>query len=349
MNSVIKCSAPSGHAGLRGGRWSLIIARRPAFAASGLMLACALIATWSLAAGPGGIHTGDVLAVLAGRGTATARLLVLDIRLPRVAAALLAGGALGLSGCLIQCLTHNRLATPDILGLNEGATLAVLIAVAGSPAAMLGPWWVAPAGAAAVTVLLLLLAGDLGTRGYRLLLVGLAVAMALRAGNELLLSRQSLEHASAIYAWRIGGLGGRDFSAVTPAAIGMAAIIPAAIALGRALAVLRLTEDTAAGLGLRVRATQLGVLLVAVVLAGLGVGVGGPIGFVALAAPILAAGLAGRAHVPLLGSLFTGALLVVAADTAGRLLIAPTEIPAGVVTSVLGGPFLLWLVVRGNP
>lgn len=309
---------------------------------------CTLAAVLALAAGPGGVSPADAVAALAGHGSATDRLLVLEIRLPRVASALLAGLTLGLAGCLIQTLAHNRLTTPEILGLHEGATLAVLIAVVVGPAATLGPWWLAPLGAGVVTLALLALAGGIGTRGYRVLIVGLAIAMALRAGNELLLSRQSLQHASAVYAWSIGGLGGRDFSAVIPGGLCIVVLLPLAVAAGRALALLRLSEDTAASLGLRVRATQLGALVLAVALAGLGVGIGGPIGFVALAAPILAAGLAGRAHLPLIGAAWMGALLVLAADTAGRLLTAPSEVPAGVVTSVLGGPFLLWLVIRGG-
>lgn len=345
---MTRSAAPAGFRVLGMGPVSVLLAVRPALAALGLLLATGLTAIVSLAVGSGGIGPGDALVALFGGADGTARMLVQEIRLPRVAAALLAGAGLGLAGALIQALAHNRLATPEILGLNEGATLAVLVAVMVSGAGMLGPWWVAPLGAFMTAAALLFLAGDVGTRGYRVLIVGLAVGTVLRAVLELMLSQQSLQHASAVYAWSIGSLGGRDFSAVGPGAIALVLLLPLAVAAGRLLGLLRLSEDTAVTLGLRVRLFQAVTLLLAVALAGLGVGVGGPIGFVALVAPLLAGGLAGRAHLPLIGAALTGALLVVAADTLGRVAAPPAEIPAGVISSVLGGPILLWLVVRGG-
>lgn len=343
-----RLAAPKGFRVLYLGPLSLLCPLRPALAALGLVAATMLVSAFALVAGSGGVGLVDAVAALVGGATDTTRLLIWGIRMPRVVAALLAGASLGLAGALIQALARNRLATPEILGLNEGAALAMLVAVSVSSSGMLGPWWVAPLGAALTAVILLVLAGDVGTRGYRVLIVGLAVGSVLHAVVELVLSRQSIQHASAVYAWSIGSLGGRDFSAAGPVAMTLAVLLPVSLAAGRLLGLLRLSEDVAATLGLRVRLFQALCLLLAVALAGFGVGVGGPIGFVALVAPLLATGLAGRAHLPLLGAALAGALLVVSADTLGRVVASPAEIPAGVVTSVLGGPVLLWLVIRGG-
>jgi iron complex transport system permease protein len=130
-----------------------------------------------------------------------------------------------------------------------------------------------------------------------------------------------------------------------PVAAGLAVLLPVALLSARRLSALRFTEDVAAALGERPPVARAVTLGLAVTLAGLAVGIGGPIAFVALAAPVLAGALAGPSRVPLVGSALIGAFLVVAADTFGRILFEGTEVPVGVVTSVLGGPFLLWTLL----
>lgn len=302
----------------------------------------------ALATGPGGLDPITALRGLLGMGSDSEVLLARVIRMPRVLAALCAGAGLGAAGCLIQTLARNHLATPAILGLNEGATLAVMVAVFTAGGGALALWWTAPLGAAVTAVLLLLFAGRLGTRGYRVLVVGLALSGMLRSLVDLGLSRGSLQEASAVFIWSMGSLVGRGYDVTVPVGIAVGVLLPIAMWVGTRLALLQFDESTAATLGADVRRRQFGALLLAVVLTGLAVGIAGPvggsIGFIALAAPIVAQRLAGPPVVPVFASALLGALLVLAADTLGRVVVAPAEIPAGAIASIVGGPFLLWVL-----
>ena len=330
---------------LRCGRFSLLFARRSLWVTLGLSMLLAAAVGMALLAGSTWLSPRQLLAVLQGQAAPGMQLLVLEFRLPRVLVGLLAGTALGLAGCLIQALTRNRLATPDLLGVADGATLGVFVALISSAAGMFGPWWVGPLGALGAVVLLLIAAGNLGSRGQRLLIVGLALSSLLRAVTELALSRQELMHASALYAWSIGSLNGRSYATALPLAVGLLLLLPLTLLSTRRLALLRFDLEIASGLGLPVRSTQWQALLTAVLLAGLAVGVCGPITFVALAAPFVAERLAGGGRIALLGAALVGATLVVAADTLGRVLLAAAELPVGVICNLLGGPFLLWLLL----
>ena len=130
--------------------------------------------------------------------------------------------------------------------------------------------------------------------------------------------------------------------------IGLAFLLPIAVLVGRQLNLLRFDEDMATTLGLHVDLARLGIFSIAVALAGLAVGIGGPISFIAIAAPIISSRLVGSAYIPIISSALLGAILVVAADTLGRLLANPVEIPVGVITSIIGGPFLLWVLLSDN-
>jgi iron complex transport system permease protein len=330
---------------LRAGRYSMLLPRRGLVAALLLGAVAAVVVAGAVIADAGFLGPGESVAALFGSGDFGAVLLVQEYRLPRIVAGLLAGAALGAAGCLTQSLAGNRLATPDIMGVNEGATLAVLLSVLGSTTGMIGAWWTGPVGAIAAAVLVLLAAGRADGRGYRVLVVGVGVGALLTSVTELLLSRQQLAHANAVYAWSIGSLAGRGYAVAVPVALILAALLPLALLAGRHLAVLRLGSDTATALGVPPHRAGLGVLVVATVLAGVGVGVGGPISFVALAAPILAGRLAGPARPPVVGAALCGAALVAAADALGRS-VGPVELPVGVVTSLLGGPLLLWSLLR---
>ncbi|HLL69413.1 MAG TPA: iron chelate uptake ABC transporter family permease subunit [Micromonosporaceae bacterium] len=332
---------PPDSAVLRAGRYSVLVPRRGLAAALLLGLVAAGVVAGAVVADAGMLTPAQSLAALFGSGDSGAVLLVQEYRLPRIVAGVLAGAALGAAGCLTQALAGNRLATPDIMGINEGATLAVLVSVLGSTTGMIGAWWIGPVGAMAAAGFVLLAAGRADGRGYRVLVVGVGVGAMLTSVIELLLSRQQLGHATAVYAWSIGSLAGRGYPVAVPVALILAALLPLALVLGRHLAVLGLGRDTATALGVPPHRTGLAILAIATALAGVGVGVGGPISFVALAAPILAARLASPSRPPLVGAAVCGAALVVAADALGRS-VGPGELPVGVVTSLLGGPFLLW-------
>ncbi|MBG0815473.1 iron chelate uptake ABC transporter family permease subunit [Planomonospora sp. ID82291] len=337
---------PSDTLPVRLGALSVLLPVRSSFAAVALAALAVAAGVAALVAGQSAMSAGQALDALRGTGTGGQILLVQEIRLPRIVAGLVAGAALGLSGCLTQALARNRLATPDMLGINQGAVIAIMLAGLVSSAEMLFEhWWTGPLGALAATAVVFAISGGVGTQGYRFIVTGLAVTTLGGALTQSALAWNGLSSATAIHSWSVGSLAGRGYPVALPVAAGLALLLPAALAVSRRLDVMRFSEDVGAGLGADPRRTRSAVLALAVALAGLAIGIGGPIAFVALAAPVIAARLSGPARLPLVGAPLTGAALVVAADTIGRVVASGAEIPAGVVTSILGGPFLLWTLL----
>ncbi|MFF4192807.1 iron chelate uptake ABC transporter family permease subunit [Nonomuraea sp. NPDC001831] len=338
--------SPSGARVLRGRGWSVLVPVRSSVAAAALLAVTAVAVVAAVAAGQSGMTAGQALSALAGAGEGGHVLLVQEIRLPRVVAGLVAGAALGLSGCLTQALARNRLATPDMLGINQGAVIAIMVAgTLSASGTLFAHWWIGPVGALAAAVAVFAVSGGVGRQGYRFIVTGLALTTLAGALTQSLLAWQGLGSATAVHSWSVGSLAGRGYPVALPVAAGLAVLVPAALALARRVAVLRFDEDVSAGLGVDPGRTRIALLGLAVVLAGLAAGVAGPVAFVALAAPVVAARLAGPARLPLVGAPLTGAALVVIADTAGRVAADGAEIPVGVVTSILGGPFLLWTLL----
>ncbi|RSN05771.1 Fe(3+)-hydroxamate ABC transporter permease FhuB [Nonomuraea sp. WAC 01424] len=337
---------PSDTRAVRGRRWSVLVPVRSSAAAALLLAVTAAAVVAAVAAGQSGMTAEQALRALAGTGEGGHVLLVQEIRLPRVVAGLVAGAALGLSGCLTQALARNRLATPDMLGINQGAVMAIMAAgMSSASGTLFAHWWIGPVGALAAAVAVFAVSGGIGRQGYRFIVTGLALTTLAGALTQSLLAWQGLGSATAVHSWSVGSLAGRDYGVALPVAAGLAVLVPAALVLARRLAVLRFDEDVSAGLGVDPGRTRMFLLVTAVVLAGLAAGVAGPVAFVALAAPVIAARLAGPARLPLIGAPLTGAALVVIADTAGRVAADGAEIPVGVVTSILGGPFLLWTLL----
>ncbi|MEU2794566.1 Fe(3+)-hydroxamate ABC transporter permease FhuB [Streptomyces sp. NPDC007100] len=330
---------------LRRGPLSLLVARRATFAALLLAALLLLAVVLSAYAGQSDMGVARTFQAIFGQGDRFDVLLVQKFRLGRIVAGLAAGAALGLAGCLTQTLARNRLATPELLGVNDGATAAVLLSVTLSATGTFGAWWAGPLGALVAAVVVTVVSGGLGQRGYRVLVVGLAMSALASAATQVALSRRSLNSASSLYVWTSGSLNGRGYSVAVPVLIGLAVLVPLSLAVARHLGVLRFDDATASSLGAAPGRTRAVCLLLAVALAGLAVGICGPVGFVALASPVIASRLAGPLRVPLVGTMLTGALLVVAADTVGRIVFSGTELPVGVVTTVLGGPFLLWVLL----
>ncbi|WP_372454696.1 FecCD family ABC transporter permease [Streptomyces buecherae] len=340
--------APADSTVLRTGTWSWLFPHRAALVSLGLLAVIAVIVALATLASSTGMGVGTSLRGLLGTGDRLTVMLVQEFRLPRIVVGLLVGAALGIAGCLTQTLAGNRLATPDIIGVNEGATAAVVASVVGSSTAMVGDWWLGPLGAAGAAALVVLCAGGAGTRGYRVLVVGIGVSTIIGAISDLVMSRQNDNTAGGVFLWSVGSLSGRDYGVGEPLALCLLVLVPLALVAGRRLDVLRFDDDVAAALGLNVPLLRGLTLALAVALAGIAVGIGGPIAFVALAAPVIATKLYGPTRVPVIGSALVGAALVAASDALGRV-VAPVEIPVGVITSVLGGPFLLWVLFGGSP
>lgn len=274
--------------------------------------------------------------------------IVNTLRLPRMLVAALVGLALGISGAVLQGLTRNPLADPDILGISTGAGLAavsLIVVFQGAPASLLP--WAAFGGAAGMALLIYLLAWQGGDSPLRLILVGIGLGAAAGALTTLAITFGDAFDVQRALVWLAGSVYARswpEFWALLPWVLVFA---PLACFLGRDLNALHLGEDVARGLGTRVTATRGLLLLAAVALAGATVAAAGTIGFVGLMAPHIGRRLVGPDHIgllPVAGVL--GALIVAAADLAGRTLFAPVELPCGLITAAVGAPFFLYLLVR---
>ncbi|CCH90246.1 Transport system permease protein [Modestobacter italicus] len=337
-------TAPPGTWRLAAARRSVLVDRRAALAAAVLGCLVLLAVALGLAVGTARIGVADTLPAVLGRGEPRDVLLVQRLRLPRVVAGLLVGAALGIAGVLLQTLARNRLATPDTVGLNDGATAFAVASVVAVPTS-LAPPALALVGAATAASLTLGLAGGAGKRGYRFLVVGLGVGAALGALTQLMLARAPIDAANQAFPWTVGSLSARSPLAVAVLAAGLAVALPVAVVLGRQLGMLRLADAVVVGLGLPVGRVRVGVIAVAVVTAGLAIAAAGPLGLVALIAPEVARKAAGPRSVAVVGSALAGALVVLLADLLGRTVAAPLELPVGIVTAVIGGPYLLWLLL----
>lgn len=340
--------APAGTVLLRAGDRTVLL---PARSAGGTALLAALLvaaAAASLSFGAASLGPLPSLAAALGLGDASDVLVVQTLRLPRLAAGLAVGAALGLSGCLLQTLARNRLATPGTVGIDDGATAFAVASVVGVSTS-LAPSGMALVGAATAAALAFGLAGGAGTAGYRFVVVGLGVGAVMGALTNLMLVRAPIDAASAAFPWAVGSLNTRPPLPVALLAAALAACLPLSVLVARRLAVLRLPDAVATGLGVRAGRVRLAALALAVVTAGLAVAVGGPLGLVALVAPEAARKVCGPRGVPVVASALAGALLVVVADLAGRTVAAPIEVPVGLVTSVVGGPYLVWLLLSSRP
>ncbi|MEV6929735.1 iron chelate uptake ABC transporter family permease subunit [Dactylosporangium sp. NPDC051485] len=312
-------------------------------------LAAALaVAVVAVGRGSFAIPPGTVVDVLLGGGTPGQRLIIMDLRLPRILAALLVGAALAVSGALTQTVARNPLASPDVLGVTSGASLGAvaLIVLAGSaaagvPLAALGGGLLAASG-------VYLLAWRRGVDGYRLVLVGLGVGEIVRSGVSWFLVRADIVDAAKATIWLNGSVAGAGWAQVGPLAVALAVLLPAALATSFTLRALQFDDDVVRSLGVRLQAARLAVVLVAVALAAVAVSAAGPVEFVAFVVPQIALRLCGGSRPPMLASAALGALLVAAADLAARTALPGRELPVGLVTAIAGAPYLLWLLVRNN-
>jgi ABC-type enterobactin transport system permease subunit len=308
-----------------------------------------LLSAVSLGRGDFPIGVPDVLRTLVGLGEGTNDFIVLQLRAPRVAVGLLVGLALGIAGALFQTFARNPLASPDTLGITMGASVGAVGAIVLSGGALggLGIPLAALLGALLTGVLLFLLAWRAGIDGYRLVLVGIALWSFGSALVDWLLTNAEIYDAASAYVWITGSLNARTWDHALPLAAALAVLLPLALAASRVLGVLQFGDDTARGLGVRLQGAQAAVVLIAVGCVAFAVSAAGPITFVALVVPQIAVRLVGGARPPLLASGLLGAVLVVGADLVTRTVL-PEALPVGILTAVLGAPYLLWLLVRGR-
>ncbi|MFF5265237.1 FecCD family ABC transporter permease [Actinomadura viridis] len=318
--------------------------------AASVTAACALVAAGVCVLLIGGgdypMPPGAVLRALLGGGGPAETFIVHELRLPRVATALAAGAALGLAGAVFQSLARNPLGSPDLLGLTQGAATGVLVTIvlaggAGSLAVAGG----AAGGGLAAGLVIYALTGRNGLHGTRLVLTGIGVAAILTGVNGYLITRAQITDAARAALWLTGSLDGRDWGDAGPLLAALAVLVPVVVAgCGRALRMLELGDDAAHALGTPVGRVRPVLLAAAVLLAALAAAAAGPVAFVALTAPRLAAALTRAPGPNLLPATVMGATLMVTADLAGQRLFPGHQLPVGVVTGLVGGGYLLWLL-----
>ncbi|MEU6078523.1 iron ABC transporter permease [Micromonospora sp. NPDC047074] len=339
-------AALPGRALVRLGPVSVQVRRRSVLVAATLVVLLLAAGLLSLCLGTPYVALPDVLRALSGTGTPY-DLVVLDLRLPRLVLAAVAGAAFGVAGTLIQSVARNPLASPDVVGVTQGAGLAATVALTTGAAAVL----VAPAalvGGLVAAVLLFALGARHGLAAQRFVLAGVAVAFALRALTEVVMLTADPIDGMRAQIWLIGTLAGRGWTETLWIALTLVALLPVLAWAGWALNSTALDDDTARGIGLRPVARRIGLAGTGVVAAAMVTAQVGAVDFVALVAPQLARRLVRAERPPLVCAALLGALLLVLADLAGRRLFAPTQLPAGVLTAAIGGPYLIFLLVRGR-
>ena len=283
-----------------------------------------------------------------GGGITEAEAFIIDqLLLPRIFTAVLAGAALAIAGAVFQSVTRNPLGSPDVLGFTQGAATGALVGImafGGGVVAVAASAWIGAVGCA-LAVYLVARRGAV-TGGARLILVGIGVATILSGVNEYLITRANIIDAAAASLWITGSLDGSSWPGVILLAVATVLLVPALLLCSRSLRILELGDDLATGLGLRGERIRLLTLAVSVLLAATAASQTGPVAFVALCAPHLARGLTRRTGPNLVPTLLLGAALMEWADYLAQHAIPDRELPVGVVTGVLGGGYLVYLLAH---
>ncbi|MFD5452960.1 FecCD family ABC transporter permease [Streptomyces sp. NPDC003470] len=291
------------------------------------------------------IPAGDVLKTLLGDGNPSQEFIVNELRLPRVLVGLLVGAALGLGGALFQAISRNPLGSPDVLGLGQGATAGALVMIVLFSGTATQVTAGALAGGLVTGIGIYVLAWKRGVHGYRLVLVGIGMSAIVTAVNGYLMTRADIVDAARAVVWMTGSLNGRDWAQVWPLLALCAVLVPLVLANGRALRLMEMGDDVSYALGVRVERVRMLLMVAAVLLTAAATAAAGPVSFVALTAPQLARRLTRSPGPNLLPSLCMGAALLVGADWVSQRAFGADQLPVGVVTGVVGGVYLLWLLV----
>ncbi|CAN5116535.1 iron ABC transporter permease [soil metagenome] len=310
----------------------------------GVLLLCLLA---SVRFGVAEIGNGDVISAFTDYDGSTEHLIIRTLRVPRALVAALVGASLAVAGAIMQGLTRNPLAEPGILGINAGAALAVVGAVFLLGASSLTTYALFAFVGAGISAAVVYSLGSMGRGGMtpmKLTVAGAALATLLSSLTTaiLILSEQTLDE---IRFWLAGSVAGRDLSLLLQVLPYISVGLLLAFALSRQVTALTLGEDVAAGLGQRTALVTLAAAVAVILLAGSAVAIAGPIWFVGLVVPHVARFFVGVDYRWILPySALLGAILLVSADVAARLIIQPQELPVGVMTALVGAPFFIYLV-----
>ncbi|MET9249144.1 iron chelate uptake ABC transporter family permease subunit [Nonomuraea sp. NPDC003709] len=328
---------------VRVGPWSVRLAPRALLVGAILVVVACAVTVAAISTGEFTVPVPDIVSALFGQGTPVAELIVNKLRAPRVVTGLLVGAAFGVSGAIFQSLTRNPLGSPDFIGFTAGASTGGIVAVVagGSAMAIAGG---ALAGCVLTAVLVYALAFRGGVQGYRLVLVGIGANALLLAVNSYLLTRANINDAATAGAWLTGSLSGRGWDHAIPVALALAVLLPVCALVARPMRMIEMGDDAAKAMGIRVEVVRAVAITAGVLLSGVATAAAGPVAFVALAAPQLARRLTRSAGVTMGASALMGAVLLTVADLAAQRVLAPTQLPVGVLTAAIGGTYLALLL-----
>jgi iron complex transport system permease protein len=326
--------------------WSVRLRPRSALICAALAVAMFVVGIWSIMVGDFPLSVGQVVGAVFGNGGADAEFIVQTLRLPRALTAVLVGAALGMSGAVFQSIARNPLGSPDIIGFESGAAAGAVLTItvfSGSSLAVAGG---AVAGGMVTAVLVYVLAYQRGLAASRLVLVGIGIGFTASAIVDYLITRAQIQDVQRAAVWLTGSLNGRTWDHVRTVGLALLVLAPLIVLAQRALDRLELGDDTAQALGVRVGRTKLFVILLAVGLVALAVAAAGPIVFIAFVSAPIARRMTSSPGACVVPAAFVGGFLTLTADLMARRVLAPTELPVGIATAVIGAPYLMWLLSR---
>ena len=289
----------------------------------------------------------DVIRVILGQQVPGASFTVGELRLPRASLGALVGFAFGVAGVTFQTMLRNPLASPDIIGISWGASAAAVVGIVLLSLDETAVSFLALAGALLTALAIYLLSNRRGFASTRLILIGIGIAALLQSVVSYVLSRAAEWDLQSAMQWLAGSLNGASWARVVPMALAFVVLVPVLLALTRELGTLRLGDDTAAALGVRVPVLRVALIVAAVALLAFATAAAGPIAFVAFMAGPVAARILGPGASLLVPAGLIGALLVLSADLLGQFAF-DNRLPVGVVTGALGAPFLIFLLAKTN-
>ncbi|GHH67013.1 FecCD family ABC transporter permease [Promicromonospora soli] len=322
--------------------------RRQTLVVAGMVLVVLVAGTGALLIGAAGLTPGQAIAGALGLGDKGDVFIIQKLRLPRIEAAVVVGAAFGLAGALFQSTLRNPLASPDILGISSGASLGAvigLLALGMSGVALSG---LAFGGAGLVALAIWLLAWRKGLHSIRFVLVGVGFAYLCSSLVAWAMARAEENEAAGVLVWTVGSVSDIRGEQLALVAAGTLVLLGAVAVVSRSQGPLSLGDDNARALGVRVDAARVGALMLAVALVALATSAAGPIAFVALVAPAIARRLVNDGGAALAASTATGAALTLVADVVGQHGLLGVAAPVGIVTGLVGAPYLLWLLATNE-
>ncbi|MFJ8850858.1 FecCD family ABC transporter permease [Streptomyces sp. NPDC102437] len=339
---------PAGYQVVRiGARGRFLLHRRAGLVSAALVVLLAAVCVAYLCVGESFVAPGEVVKVVLGQPSPD-ELVVGTLRLPRMTVGLLVGLAFGIAGALIQTVARNPLASPDIIGISQGASALTVGAMTFGITSYTVLPYLSVIGGVAAAALVYVFAWRGGLHATRFVLIGIGIAIALRSVTTLFLTKGDYLVAQQAQIWMTGSLNGRGWAEAAPIGWTLLILLPAVLWAARAQRSVSMDDDTATALGVRLGRVRLGLVALGVILASVATGTAGPVDFVALLAPQIARRMTRTAQIPLLCSALLGAVIVVFADLLARRLFSPTELPVGVLTAAVGAPYLIWLIIRGQ-